>query len=121
MFHGLPRDQRMDDLIARLSKLTADFLSTLNDADVVSIERFIEERDKLIGLMKQHSNPQISAQQKSIIQALLQCDTVILGRMELLKNEASQKLKSVQQASSQRNAYDDNTPADESYFFDRRR
>ncbi|KRE97938.1 hypothetical protein ASG89_28965 [Paenibacillus sp. Soil766] len=115
----------MDELIRQLEECTQHFLSEMEEADYLVVEQFVEQRDEIIAKIKdaERTTPLLE-KHKVVVNRLLQHDPAIVRKITFLRNEASLKIKSFQQATTQRNAYESN-PSDmytqESYFFDKKK
>lgn len=111
----------MDEQILALEKLTESILARLNEASYEELASFIEERQKLIDEINESLKVQSpSPDQKSRLSAILQNDSLLIGKIQELQFEAADWLRQRNHAKAQRNVYEmAYTP--ESYLMDRRK
>ncbi|WP_042170059.1 hypothetical protein [Paenibacillus gorillae] len=107
-------------------------LTELYDTTLLMVERIDEiEPDQLLMLldlrsdviMKLELQPVISIAEKERLTEIGKFDSLITGRMNDLKEEASQALEKIKQTQIQKKVYEqayDNAYVTESYFFDQK-
>lgn len=111
----------MDELIDQLEKLTNTVLDQLDTASYEDMEQFVEERQKIIdSIDRLVQGGTLTKHQKMRVQLLLQHDSTIIHRMQILKNEAQDWLQQRNVAKAQRNVYD-SAYSPESILLDRRK
>jgi DNA-directed RNA polymerase sigma subunit (sigma70/sigma32) len=111
----------MDEMILHLEEITNRFMNELNTADYVTVENFVEQREKIIlNLRSLLKLEPLLDKHKASIHQLAQFDAVIVEKIKELSNDAVLKIRSFQTASARRNAYDFEQ-ATESIFFDKRK
>lgn len=110
----------MDKLISDLEELTQGILPRLQYASYEEMSNFVEERQPIIDQLKESIDTQtLSSSLRERLNAVLQLDTVLLGRMQALKEEAANWLLQRGQAKAQRSVYETSYAAD-SILMDRR-
>lgn len=111
----------MDKIIASLMNLTLDQVSRIQSATYEELENFVEQRESLIQELQLQtwSDQQINQYREQVSQ-VLQYDPIIIGRMEMLKNEAIEGLEKASSARKQKSAYEVSYSA-ESMFFDKKK
>jgi hypothetical protein len=111
----------MDKLIDQLEKLTNTMIDQLDTASYEGMEQFVEERQNVIDIIGDSIQAgTVTEQQKGRIQILLQHDSSIVYRMQILKNEARDWLQHRNVAKAQRSAYD-SAYSPESILMDRKK
>ncbi|OAB41849.1 hypothetical protein [Paenibacillus antarcticus] len=109
----------MDKLIDQLEQLTNTIIDRLDTVSFEEVEQFVEERQEFITMIEillQSST--MSNHQKVRIQNLLQHDSSIVNRMQILMDEAREWLQQRNIAKAQRNVYD-SAYSSESILMDR--
>lgn len=111
----------MDKLIGQLEELNETVVCRLEETEYEELIEFVDRRqsvlDEMTVLMLRST---LTSAQKQRIQKLLQYDELIRGRMELLKQEASDWLRQRDQAKVQRSAYE-SAYSQDSILMDRRK
>lgn len=111
----------MDKYIIALEELTEAILNRLNQTSYEELESFVEERQILMDEITQRLKDQTpTSDQKSRLSAILQTDTLLIGRMQTLKDEAAEWLRQRNHARAQRDVYE-MTYTPDSYLMDRRK
>ncbi|GIP40993.1 hypothetical protein J31TS4_42730 [Paenibacillus sp. J31TS4] len=109
----------MDNLLAALEELTVRCASSAEQMDYLDIERFVEERGRILASIQATPVPDKSRYQEQV-ERILRYDPIILARMEQLKQEAADALGKRSDARRQKSAYEvDYTP--DAVLFDRRK
>jgi len=97
----------MDKWIDLLEQLTNTMIDRLDTVSYEEIEQFVEERQKVIDMIELWvQSDTLTKQQKERIQLLLQHDSSIVNRMQILMDEAREWLQQRNMAKAQRNVYD---------------
>jgi len=109
------------EYIAQLQYLTQTLMDELYEADFEQMELFVEEREDLVRkLADQFSTDPASSVEKYEIEQILQNDSEIVARMNVLRLEAQDWLHKRRQAKTQRNAYEAGYTPD-SFLMDRKK
>lgn len=98
-----------------LYEKTLQVMSSIQIVTAEQLEELLELRDEVIAVLSQ--SPVISLEDKEYINQLTQFDEPIIKRMNVLKDEAAQGIKKIDNNRKQRSSYDaqyDGT----SYFID---
>jgi len=97
----------MNNTISGLEELTHQLMGRLNQVSYEELSNFVEQRQSLVDEISRMSEAiPLTAAEKQQLQAILQSDSVILGRMGILKSEAGDWLQQRGQAKIQRNVYE---------------
>ncbi|USB32830.1 flagellar protein FliT [Paenibacillus sp. YPG26] len=111
----------MDKLIEELKSLTESIVARLQFTSYEELEDFVAERQRIIDeLNRLKDSTPFNSFEREQLEEILRADSVILMRMEVLKNEASDWLQQRGQAKVQRNAYETAYTPD-SILMDRRK
>ncbi|GKU76814.1 hypothetical protein [Paenibacillus sp. L3-i20] len=107
----------MDENITHLLNETKRMIERIDMIDEDDLNELLELRDDVIS--KLSSISPLSLDEKEMLQEIRQYDNAIIGRMEFLKEEASQGLAKLKASQMQKNMYEQLSPS-ESYFIDRK-
>lgn len=111
----------MDKWVEELQDMTIQMVEGLEEATYEDLERFVEKRGALIDRLSEFKASQsVKEQYAESVKRLLQYDAIILNRMSQLKEEADSSIVKINNANTQRSAYDAVYSSD-SLFFDRRK
>lgn len=116
----------MDNLLARLEKLTDEVVNRLAEITYEELTQFVEERERLISEIQRAGNliaETTEEQRTGYLQKasrILSHDEVILNKMERLKNEAGVELAKFNSARKGKAVYHTDYIPD-SAFFDRKK
>lgn len=95
------------ECIAQLQALTSNILTNLYELDFEQLEAFVESRQRIVDLLIEHlSFQQATAEEKVLIENMLNHDGEIMLRMNVLRLEAQDWLSKRGQAKTQRDAYE---------------
>lgn len=109
----------MDNLLAALEEITVLCASSAEQMDYLEIERFVEERGRILASIQAIPVSDKNRYQGQV-ERILRYDPIIMARMEQLKQEAAEALGKRTNARRQKNAYDaDYTP--DAVLFDRKK
>jgi hypothetical protein len=108
----------MDKVFRELRELTLQFVNEINDLAYEQVVEFVEQRELLINQL-QSSPKGLPQTYEQDVRDILQYDTLIKDRIKALGEEANAAITKVDQARSQRKAYEIvHTP--DSVFFDKK-
>lgn len=97
----------MDECIGELEALTQHMVLRINQATSEELTEFVEHRHGLIdNILHVVEVTPLTIEQQHRLKAVLEQDSLILGRMNMLKDEAGLWLKNHGQAKIQRSAYE---------------
>ncbi|WP_458124293.1 hypothetical protein [Paenibacillus sp. Z3-2] len=97
----------MDERIGELETLTHQMLLQINQVSSEEFTDFIEKRQGLVDdILHMVEETPLTSEQQQRVRAILEQDTLLLGRMNSLKDEAGSWLMNHGQAKMQRNAYE---------------
>ncbi|MNI03249.1 hypothetical protein D3C87_558890 [compost metagenome] len=97
----------MDNLISSLEDLTHSVVSRIQYISSEDLEVYVEERQQIIDeITSLKQQVPYTPDQKERLNHIVKQDSIILGRMSSLKNEASNWLLQRGQAKVQRSAYE---------------
>lgn len=102
----MDKQNSLSTLIVELKMLTEGMLARLSRATYEELESFVEQRGRLIQAIQ--GLPVDEAERKAhlpTVQNILSFDGIFIQRMEDLKDEATNGLKRMNQAKSQKSAY----------------
>lgn len=107
----------MDNLVLKLKHLTDKLVETLNKASYEEIEEFVQQREEIMTqLQTQKFTSSELDKNRETMKQILQHDQIILARMTVLKEEASQSINKISSGKIQKNAYDKSYSIDGVYF-----
>lgn len=107
----------MDELIAQLKQITEEVTAKIDEVTFEELEQFVAERDKMITSLQAMSlQAEATAEHRQTVQSILQQDTIIMARIQALKDEASQSIHKIAQGKSQRDVYESPYSMDAIYF-----
>lgn len=110
----------MDKALTQLEELTSEVLQRLSGMAMVDFEAFVHSRNLLIDqLRSDERNDEERARYKERVERILEQDAFILARMEQVKNEALQKLQTLNDSRKQRHAYEAGH-GENSFFYDQK-
>ncbi|WP_308636638.1 hypothetical protein [Paenibacillus silvisoli] len=111
------------EVLNQLEQLTLQIIEDIHETTAEQIEDFLEQRERMIGdICAQFDRLSDVTVYREQVSRILSHDSRIVGRMEELKNEASQGLDKFNRARVQRNAYSGGGGSfGESFFFDEKK
>ncbi|GIP35615.1 hypothetical protein [Paenibacillus sp. J2TS4] len=112
----------MDKLIDELDLLTVQFVERMDQATYEEVEKFVEDREKLVLSIRQKwtlKDNQDVEPYKNKIARVLSYDSAIEAVIHKLKTEAEQHLGKSAQAKRQRAAYEPQVSPD-AFMFDKK-
>jgi hypothetical protein len=111
----------MDKWIQELEELTQSNLDKLPNMSSAQVSEFMDQRSVIIdGLLQLKLGPQEKQIYRKRIDAVLSYDALFLSKMEFFKEEAREQLNKLDNARTQRKAY--NSAYDvESFFIDKKK
>lgn len=111
----------MDDWIRQLEQLTLRFIERLDQATHEEVEKFIQEREQIIGQLQTSGiSQEDSLKYRERVQMLLSYDPKILAKMNTLMQEASTGINKIRQSRKQ-NALYQATYTPDSIYFDKKK
>ncbi|OAB37684.1 hypothetical protein PMSD_08995 [Paenibacillus macquariensis subsp. defensor] len=111
----------MDKLIYELEEMSQALIPRLDRVSFEELSGFADQRQHLIdSIAKGLKEQALNVEQKERLKNVMQSDAIIRGRMEALRDEASDWLLQRGQAKVQRNAYESVYSAD-SILMDRKK
>ncbi|WP_054957473.1 hypothetical protein [Paenibacillus dakarensis] len=97
----------MDEKIQNLERLTNDFIQRINSLEYEQVEEFVENRESITeSILSELSHSTLTEAQKHRLKMLLQYDSMILGKMQSLKEEAREWTIRQNQIKAQHSAYE---------------
>lgn len=111
----------MENLIANLEQLTKGIVDNLDGATYEQLEDFVQRRGEIIAKLQSIPFSQISTSPYRVqIQSLLKYDSVIIAKMEEIRQEANEGLSKISIGRQQKVGYEAVGPYD-SVFFDQKK
>lgn len=111
----------MDERIRKLYELTEAMAAKIDAAEYEELERFVDERERIIDELKElrlHQSP--TEEHRKLAEKILQWDQIIQSRMQQLRSEASAGLRKLKDNRKQQQAYAPSYAIDGVYFDTRR-
>lgn len=111
----------MDERIAELEALTQQMIDQINQVSSEELTEFVDKRQGLVDhILHMNEVTPLTPEQQQRLRAILEQDSLLLERMNSLKEEAGSWLKNHGQAKMQRNAYEAGYAPD-SFLMDKRK
>nr|WP_150959397.1 flagellar protein FliT [Aneurinibacillus sp. XH2] len=111
----------MENLIENLEQLTKSIVDNLDSATYEQLEDFVQRRGEIIATLKTIPFSKISTNSyREQIQSILKYDSIIVARMEELRQEANERLTKISIGRQQKVGYEAVGPYD-SVFFDQKK
>ncbi|MFC3799877.1 hypothetical protein [Cohnella sp. GCM10012308] len=116
----------MDELFSELLQITEDAAARREQLTDDDWKAFMRQRtDLMIRIRRlnaeQPEDPELRRAFKPIVDQLLVLDTLIVGQMNTIKEEASGHLRGIQDGRRQKQAYELEEIMEEGFFVDKRR
>ncbi|WP_145051420.1 flagellar protein FliT [Paenibacillus xylanexedens] len=97
----------MDERIDELEALTHQMVVRINQVSSEELTEFVDRRQALVdSILHTIELTPLTPEQQQRLRTVLEQDSILLGRMTSLKDEAGSWLKNHGQAKMQRNAYE---------------
>jgi hypothetical protein len=111
----------MHSLVEALTDMTERMVAQIDHVTEDQILFFIEQREQIVQQMQQMDISEVEISQfGGTIRTILKHDPVIIGKLEMLRNEASEGIQKVNLAKMHNNAYTAPYTPD-SYYFDKKK
>lgn len=107
----------MDKLVKRLELLTQQVVKNLSDVSFEEINAFVAEREVIMTELQTNSfTPEELDRNRDTMKRIIEQDSIILARMNELKDEAAAQMSKISTGRTQKNAYDASYSSDGIYL-----
>ncbi|SDW83681.1 hypothetical protein [Paenibacillus sp. PDC88] len=108
----------LSSLINELERNVNELLSVVNHANYEQIVELVDKKEEIVSNLLEYKE-ELSLDTKEKIKALMIQDSLVISRMQSLKDEATEWLLKRESIKEQRSAYNMNYTPD-SFFFDKK-
>ncbi|RCW44808.1 hypothetical protein [Paenibacillus prosopidis] len=112
----------METLLLRLIQLSSKLIERIDSCKLEDIEVYMQERDIVFAELQQLiPAPDQVAAFRFEISRITEMDTIITGRMTVLRNEANHEIDKINRGKRSKSMYESASYVDDSLFFDTKR